>query len=280
MTIDQVVTSFIYLAGVFTLFYLGKIVFERVNRSFNLNEQLVKEDNLACSLAVAGYYLGLIFALGGVLSGPATFWVEDLFDIFFYGICSIILLNISSFINDKIILYKFDNTKEIIEDKNAGMGIVEAANYVATGLIVNGAVSGSGDLVTALAFWFMGQIALILASFLYNFITPYDDHAEIEKDNVAVGVSYAGMLIALGNVIRVGISGDFISWDINLTQFASFTLYGVLLLPLLRLITDKIFLPGEKLTDELVNQEKPNIGAGVLEAVSYVAGSILLSWLI
>ncbi len=281
MTIDQVVTAFIYLVAVFFLFFVGKFVFDKLNRRFDLRAQLVKEDNFAVAIAVVGYYLGLVFAIGGILLGPSTYWLDDLIDIFFYGIIAIVLLNLSAFINDKIILYKFDNVKEIIDDRNVGTGVILAANHIATGLIIYGAISGEGgDLITACVFWILGQIALIIASLIYNLITSFDVHDEIEKDNVAVGVAFAGMLIAMGNVICVGLSGDFISWSVNLTQFGAFVLFGLILLPVLRFVTDKILLPGENLTKELIHQETPNVGAGAIEAFSYIAASFLLGWVI
>ena len=55
-------------------------------------------------------------------------------------------------------------------------------------------------------------------------------------------------------------------------------LAGIILLPVLRIVTDKILLPKRKLTDELVNQEKPNNGVAFIEAFSYIAGSILFTW--
>ena len=45
-----------------------------------------------------------------------------------------------------------------------------------------------------------------------------------------------------------------------------------------RLLTDKLLLPGVKLDDELVAQEEPNLGAGLIEAFSYVAAALLIGW--
>ena len=281
MTLDQIVSALFYLVAVFIIFFIGKIIFDKIQPRFRLKEELVEKDNLALALAVTGYYLGMIFVIGGILVGPSAGLITDVIDIFFYGIIAIVLLNISNILNDKIILYKFNNVKEIIEDQNAGTGIIVAANYLANGLILYGAVSGEGgDVITLLVFWLLGQVALIIATFLYNLITPFNVHEEIEKDNVAVGVALAGILIALGNIISSAIYGDFYSWEINLTRFVGFVIFGLLLLPVMRFITDWILLPGRKLTDELINQEKPNIGAGIIEAFSYVAASIILSWVL
>jgi len=280
MSLDQLLTGLVYLAAVLLLFLLGKLLYDVTRPSFKLRDELFQRDNLALSLAVVGYYLGLVFALGGVLSGPSAGWVADLVDISIYGVLTLVLLNLSAWLNDKLILFRFDNRKEIIEDRNAGTGAIEAGNHVANGLILNGAISGEGTLWTALVFWVLGQVVLIVAGLVYARFSRYDVHGEVERDNVAVGVAFAGVLVALGNVVRLGVSGDFVSWYVNLSQYGTYVLAGLVLLPILRILTDKLLVPGVALDDELVAQEVPNVGAGAIEAFSYVGASMLIGWCI
>ena len=279
MNIDNLFFAIIYIFSAFVLFLIGKVVHDGINRSYRLNEELVKKDNFALAIAMIGYYMGLILSIGGVIAGPSAGLVEDIIDILIYGPLSIILMNISAVVNDKFILYKFNNVKELIEDQNVGTGVIECAVYLATGMIIFGSISGEdGSVITAIAFWALGQIALILTGLLYNFITPYDIHHHIEKDNVAVGVSFAGAIIAVGNIIRHSVSGDFLSWNENLTTFISFVVLGFIFLPVIRVLTDRVLLPGEKITDELVNQEKPNVGMAFIEAFSYIGASFVIVW--
>lgn len=279
MTLDQIVSALVYLLAVFFLFFIGKVVYDKINRRFVLRDELVKKDNLALAIAVVGYYFGLVIALGGVLASESEGWLIDVIEILIYGIFAILLLNISIIINDKIILRKFDNIKEIIEDQNVGTGVVEAANHIAVGMILYGAMSGDyGGLISAAVFWILGQFVLIVAGEIYRRILPFDLHAEIERDNVAVGVAFAGVFIAIGNIIRIGAAGNFVSWYDNITTFFGFVVFGLIMLPILRFVTDKVLLPGEKLSDELVNQAKPNIGAGLIEAFSYIGASFLIGW--
>ncbi len=281
MTLDQVVSGILYLIAVFILFVMGKWVYDKTHPAFRIKEELVEKDNMALAVDLMGYYLGLVFALGGILEGPSVGIVDDLLDIFFFGAVSILLLNLSMFINNRMILPRFDNYKEMIQDQNVGTGVVQAGNHIAIGLIINGAVSGQGgDLITAAVFWILGQLGLILAAKVYNTITPFDIHDAIEKDNVAVGVAFAGVLVALGNIIRLGTMGDFYSWRVNLTGYGQYYLFGIVMLPVVRMATDKLLLPGARLTDEVVHQQHPNVGAGILEAFSYIAASWLLGWIV
>ena len=273
---DQMLRGFTYLAVVLVLLVIGKLVYDGLHRRFVLRTELVEKDNLAVALAVAGYYLGLVIVLGGVVSGPASFNLfDDVIGLVIFGVLGIVLLNLSAWINDKVVFSKFDNEKEIVEDRNAGMGAVEGGNYVAVGLITAGAMSGEGGLLPGLVFWVLGLVALIVAGLLYDKITSYDLHEQIEKDNVAVGVAFAGVLVGFGNIIRLAGDGDFVSWNESLTEFGYYTLVGLILLPLIRVFADKVLLPGASLSDELV-QDRPNLGAGFIAAVSYLAASMLI----
>ena len=274
--LDQVLRGFTYLAVVLVLLVIGKLVYDWLHRRFVLRTELVEKDNLAVALAVAGYYLGLVIVLGGVVSGPASFnMFDDVIGLVIFGVLGIVLLNLSAWINDKVVFSKFENEKEIVEDRNAGMGAVEGGNYVAVGLITAGAMSGEGGLLPGLVFWVLGLFALIVAGLLYDKITSYDLHEQIEKDNVTVGVAFAGVLVGFGNIIRLAGDGDFVSWNESLTEFGYYTVVGLILLPLIRIFADKVLLPGASLSDELVG-DPPNLGAGVIEAITYLAASMLI----
>ncbi len=281
MIFNNLISAFIYLLCCYFLFWLGKLAYSSIHRDFHVSDELVKKDNCAFALSLVGYYLGLVFAIGGVVVGESDGLLEDLIDIFIYGPIAIILMNLSTIINDKLILYSFNNKKEILQDQNAGTGAVELAVYLATGMIIYGSISGEGGgILTLFVFWAIGQLSLIIIGYVYNFITPYCIHEQIEKDNVAVGISYAGAIVGVANIVRHSISGDFSNWSESLITYAGYFVLGIILLPLIRLYTDKVLLPGEKLTDEIVNQEKPNLGAAFIDAFSYIGSSFLITWCI
>lgn len=274
-----------YLVSSFIIFFIGRLLFQLFSPKVNVKSELVEKDNFAFSVSYVGYFIGLLLAIGSAIVGPSIDLVTDIEDIFIYGLLAILLLNISRILNDKVILRKFSSHKEIIDDRNTGTGVVEAANSIASGLIIFGAISGDSGgemsgIISALIFWAIGQLLLIITSLVYNMITSYDVHDYIEKDNVAVGIGFAGAVIALGNIIQYGIGDDFESWDITALRLGTEVLIGLIMLPIVRFLADKILLPGRKLTDELINQDKPNNGAALIEAFSYIGGSILITWVL
>lgn len=279
MNIDNLITAIILIVVVYFLFFIGKIVNDLLHREYHLTTELVDRDNPALALAIVGYYFGLVLSLGGTLVGPSGGIFEDLIDLVIYGLLSIILLNISWFLSDKIILHKFKVSDELIRDQNQGTGIVSCAVSIASGFIIYGAVSGeNGNIWTAIAFWGFGQVMLFLAGWVYNLITTYDIHAEIEKDNAAAGISFAGVLIAMGIIVGHAAEGVFHSWTEDFLDFILISLIGLAILPFIRILTDKILVPTVKLSDEIAGQKKPNIGAAYIEAFSYIAASMIIYW--
>jgi uncharacterized membrane protein YjfL (UPF0719 family) len=278
MFLGTLVLGSVYLLSALVLFVIGKLFFDLTHRKFGLREQLIERDNLAFALAVGGYVLGLTIALGGAMSGPSISLTVNLIDIFLYGVIAIVLLNSSVWINDWLILHRFSGEKEIVQDQNCGVGAIEAANHVAVGLIIYGTLAAGGHVLEVLVFWALGQVTLIAAAKVYNWMAPFDVHDALERDNVAVGTAFAGMLLGIGNIVRFAAQGAFVSWSQNIGFFASVALFGLVLLPAARFAADRILLPGGRLTQELVHQDKPNIGAGIMEAVVYVAMSFLIGW--
>ncbi|MEO1050279.1 MAG: DUF350 domain-containing protein [Bacteroidota bacterium] len=288
--LDGILTALIYIAACFVLFIVGKIVYQIFHPKVKVGHELVEKDNFAFATAYVGYYIGLLLAIGSAVisgDGEEPHHIEDiaydLIDIGIYGGLAIILLNLSIIINDKVILRKFSIKKEILDDRNVGTGVVEGAMSVATGLIILGAIHGEGHgdggpIITALLYWLLGQGLLFVTSIVYNAITPYDIHEYIEKDNVAVGIGFAGAIISIANLIRFALMHDFDSWIVTLESVGIDVAIGLVCLPLVRFLTDKILLPGQKLTDEIINQEHPNNGAALVEAFAYIGGSVLICW--
>jgi len=279
MAWDSYLHSLVYLVEALVMFILGKYVFQWLHRRINLETELVERDNLAVAVDMGGYLVGLTLALGGALWGTSASLWKGIVAMAGYGTLAIILLNLAGWLNDWLILTRSDADQEIVEDRNCGVGMVTAANHVATGLILNGVLSGEGGgLVALLLFWVLGQLALVVAAKVYDRLMPYDVQLALEKDNVAVGTAYAGVLLAIGNIVRFSVAGDFVSWTKSLGGFGISVLLGLVLLPLVRLAVDKLILPGGRLTQELVSQENPNVGAGVIEAVCYLSMSFLVGW--
>lgn len=249
--------------------------FKDAAADYDVQEQLIKHDNPAIAIAIAGYYLGVVIVFAGAYLGPSLGLIQDLLAVGGYSILGIFLLNLSRLINDRIILRHFSVRKELLEDRNLGVGAVLFASYVASGLIVGGSVHGQGGSIwTALVFYALGQVALILFTTIYDWVVPYALHKELEAGNSAAGVGYAGGLIAIGLIVMNAVAGNFISWTDNLQRLGIHLSVIVVYLLLVRLFFDKVVIPKAELNREIA--EDRNMAAGVLEFAISVGFSTIL----
>ncbi|OQY00490.1 MAG: hypothetical protein B6I26_07940 [Desulfobacteraceae bacterium 4572_130] len=285
MNAYNIILFFLNFIGFFAMFFLGKKVFSFITRDYNLNYELVENDNPAVALGVTGYYIALVLVIGGSIVGPSNGIILDLINLCVYSILGIILINLSIFICDIFILYKFKVTDELIQDRNQGTGVVVFGSLLSSAIIIFASLSGEGgSILTACFFWGMGQIFLIIASFVYNLITPFNIHKEIQNDNAAAGICFSGVLISIGIILGFALEGEFISWQANISEFLFYALTGLIMLPIVRFFSDKILLPNVNLSDEIRGLKKdktiesrgPNIGAAYIESFSYIAGAFIV----
>ncbi|MCI5166619.1 MAG: DUF350 domain-containing protein [Candidatus Electrothrix sp. GM3_4] len=233
---------------------------------YKINKELIHSDNQALGVTLAGYYAGVVIIFLGSVIGDSTPKTATLSSLFLeaaidsgYAIFGILALNLCRKVVDLAILYKFSTVKEIITDRNVGTGAVEAGAMIATSLMIAGAINGEGSLLSTLVFFLLGMLLLILFSHFHAFLTPYDDHDEIEKDNVAAGAYLGFSLIALGIIVLKATAGDFISWGYNLSWFAGYAVLGFLGLAVLQKLILAIFLPGANIEEEISRDRNMNI---------------------
>lgn len=267
----------VYLLEAFVLLVIAKWAYTGLYRRVNLKQELFDKNNVALAVSTAGYLFGIVLALGGVLSGPSGGWLADLQAISLYGVMTIAMMLVASWLCEKVLLSRFNNTKEVVEDQNLGTAFVEAGVHIANGLILLAIQQGAGPWWVGVVFWALAQGVLMILGLLYEKATPHSIHDELEKDNAAVGLALAGALVGMGNIISLAVAGDFVTWGDSLITFGADVAFGLLILLIIKRLTDVLLAPGVSLAAQQTH-EKPRIGAGLLEAFGYVGGSMLVIW--
>jgi len=278
---SQWILIILQIAIGFFLFWLGQLAYRKMfRRRMELNLELFVKDNPAVAIALVGYYFGIVIALGGVLDKTLSILPEKLLNLASYGCLVILLMLAGAWVGDRLILKHFDCDREIIQERNIGAAFVEAGNHIANGLILNASLGGEGgNLLVGFACWLIGLGVLVLASVVYPRFAKYNVFREIEKrNNPAAGIACAGLLVATGNIVRIAFAPEFEDWVSSFRVYGLNLLFCLALLVAIRWLADLILVPGVKISDEIVNQEVPNLGAGLIEAFAYIAASFLIAW--
>ena len=265
---------------------------------YRIDDQLSSKNNVALGLSITGYYLGVIIVFLGAVYQPLAVVRDDewgytgdfgmdVLEVFLYSLGGIVVLNLMRLLVDRLVLYKFETEKEIIEEQNAGAGAVEFGVYVAVGLVIAASIGGTGSggevtiadsVVRSLVFLVLGMAVLVLFTLFYELTTSFSFHEEIEKKNVAVGVALAGNLIAIGVVTFKAVFGEFVSWTESIVGFVVFAVTGFALLYVVRRLVDLILLPSTKVSDELAVDR--NLGVAFIQVAVVISAALILNFAI
>ncbi len=276
-----------YLLAVLLIMVIGKKI-HNLCTSYDLDHELTSSDNKAVALSATGYLFGLGLILWGVITPDANaapitgFWslVGDLIATFFWGLIGIALLQVANYLNDNYLLPNFCNRKEIIEDRNIGTGAVEGGTFIASGIIIKTVLSGSGsgfivDIIGTVFYFAIAQITFIIFGRLYQYVSTFDLHQEIEQDNAAAGIAFGLTMIAVGLLLA-----DYINAYDSIFGLIVWVPISFFFLVTGRYIADKLLLPGSLLDDEISRDH--NWGAALIEGgvaiiIALVVGSLFFS---
>lgn len=260
----------IHLGQALSYVVIAMVILLSIYKITNLQSRTV-----ALSLRQSGLFLGSAIALFGVIHGSSRGYLMDLQLTAGYGIFATLAIIASLFINNKLILPRMNNKNEILGN-NLAVGISEFGTAVGTGLIMMGAMTGDGSLLTAVVFFLLGQVMLVFISYIYELITPYSVVDAVKNNNLSAGIMLGGVQIAMGVLLSHAVAGDFVDWSHDLTAFAISAVSGVVLIALIfNKFVDKIFLPNININEEI--KEGSHEGDIILAAVVKISLAILAS---
>jgi len=273
--------SGLFLVTCLILFLFAKWLFKFFNLKLNIGAELVDKDNTAFYIAYASYFIGFIFIIGGVMNseGSGDFW-DEIFLSFVYGIIGILLLNFVTWAMDKFVHSSLNLWDEVTEKRNTAIGMLKGANYLSVGIIIAGVLLTEVNKPFEAAIFLAFAVVIASLGFVYyNLITPFNSKTEIYKGNIAVALSASGAQIAFAILIFAGFQIEHSNWVDSLISIGIDVLGGFIILPIIRLIVDKAFIPKHrKMTEEMIHQDQPNIGLGLFEASAYIGGALLFIW--
>lgn len=277
------------IVGIFFV-WLAKRVDDWRTKEFD-DDTHIDDGNIAVGLRRAGLYLGIAIALSGALGGVSKGFLLDIIQLLIDGLIIIGFMFSSRFINDFFMLGHINNDEECIKVfqqpdgsklvGNTAVGMVEAGMYIATGFILNGSLSGAGGtffqgIASAILFFIVGQITLLIFGLLYELITPFNVRDEIKNNNLAAGIGLGGLLTALGIILMSSVSGPFTGWGSDLASFAIYAFFGIVMLLISSVVIDKLLLPTTDIATEV--KEDRNVAALIVVVSAINAVAIIIAF--
>lgn len=252
------------------------------------SDELIRKDNPAFGVSLAGVVLGVALVLSGAIFGnPINDMMGSAIAIGLYGVIGIVLMALTRIIFDKIALPNISIRDEIVKS-NTAAGIVDAGNVVATAIIIRAVMTWITSntvegLVALLAGYVIGQTMLTVTTYLRAKVYALrTDGGSISEDlktgNVAVALRFAGRKI--GTAFAITAAANLMVYDVQdihilLAAWGVIALVMIVLLVVLTALADKVILFGTDVTKEVVKEK--NIAIGIVQAVIYISLGFLLA---
>ncbi len=282
---EYMVIAVDFLIAIFVLTAVGKVT-GLVSNVKSVHELSVK-DNVAFGISYAAAILAVGIMLTGALSGDVT--VSLLYEVGIvsaYGVLGIVLMTMTKRVLDRISLPKIAIQDEIIKG-NSAAGIVDAANMLATAIIVRAVMiwvdteSFSG-LFMVLGGFVFSQVLMMLVTRYRLFVYASRHNGEslqsaFEAGNVALALRYFGHTVgvALAVTAASGIATYTEGQEIeSAILWAAVSLALTVGLSLLSIFARHIILWGINVVEEVDRQK--NVGIGFIECMIYIANGVLM----
>ncbi len=276
--------NLVIIIGLFTSLRLFSGTISHIDAS----DELLKKDNPAFGISLAGATFALAILLSGTIYGDMEQnLMESAISVGLYGIIGIILMAVTRVIFDKVALPKIILRDEIAKG-NIAVAIADAANVIATSLIIRAVMvwidkNSISAIGVFLAIFAISQIILTLMTVLNIQLFKRMNKGryiqdELLKNNKALALSFAGKKIA--TALAITIASELVVYEIYdiapaLVAWVAVSLIFIIILKILSYIAEKIILFGINTVHEIVEQK--NIAIGALKAVIYISMGILLA---
>jgi uncharacterized membrane protein YjfL (UPF0719 family) len=240
--------------------------------------------NVAWTVVQAGHLAAVILLVPGVVTEALTHdtlvgaagWALA------FGVLGVVLIQAVGELGIRLLLRA--SLRHELDTGNVAAGVAAGANYVAVGILAAPAIAGSDlrGLVLSLAFFTLAVATQAAYVALFRTLTVYDDAEQIQGENLAAAISYAGVSVAVAWVLARAVSGDgdFPGWGPALRGYLGVASTALLLYPVRQVVVQGLVLgraPALRggALDHAIGAER-NAGLALLEALAYVAAAVAI----
>jgi uncharacterized membrane protein YjfL (UPF0719 family) len=264
------------------LLVLFHVVQRLASQTHNLRTDAAGK-NVAYLLVHAGHVTAVLLLVPGIVQEALTH--ETLTGIALwaaaFAVAGVVLIQLVGELGIRLLLRK--TLAQELESGNVSAGLSAGANYVAVGILAAPAIAGSDlqGLGLSCVFFAIAMVTQAAYVALFRTLTVYDDADQIQGENLAAGLSYAGVTVSVALILaRALTGGDFVGWGPALTGYCGVALSVLALYPVRQLLVQGVVL-GRTPTlrggalDHAIGVER-NAGLATLEALAYLATAVTL----
>lgn len=270
--------------------FMSLRLFSGMIAHIDATDELLRKDNPAFGISLAGTTFAITIVLSGTLYGsPEGGALEAIMAVGVFGILGIALMALTRMIFDKITLPAISLRDEIMRG-NIAVAIADASNVLAVALIIRAVmvwvtVNSVEGVVALLGGYAVSQVLLTAMTIfrirIFAAINKgYDLQDELKNGNIALALRFAGRKIgtafAIATAAQIVVYEEFDLGMILLAWFGA-SIAIIFIWKILCYLAERAILFRVNINQEVITQK--NIAVGALEAVIYISIGLLISQL-
>ncbi len=281
-----ILLNLLIVVGLFTCLRLFSGTIAHINAS----DELLKKDNAAFGITMAGVTFAITILLSGAIYGdPAGDIVYSAFYVAAFGVLGIVLMALTRIIFDKVTLPDISLRDEISKG-NMAVAIADASNVLAAAIIIRAIMiwvtdNSAQGVFALLAAYVISQVILTAATYCRRLVFPklYNGKTvqeELKNGNVALALSFAGRKI--GTAFAISIAANIVVYEVYeistiFIPWIIVSIVAILVLKLISYIAERIIFFKVSTMREILDDR--NVAIGALHAVIYISMAMLLAGL-
>lgn len=263
------------MAAYVAIVLLFMVIARVVNAILFRSKRTGQRTNLAISLRHGGLYLAVAIAMTAALQGNANGFLRDVFEVLRDGTVVVLALIGAQWLNEWCIVPGLDND-QAVADGNTAVALTEFGSYIATGMIAAASFGGGeGSWASAIVFFAVGQLALVGGFWAQERLLPGSFVGEVIRGREGAGVAVAGVLIALGVILRASVAGPFLGWAASFEALALYAIGGILFLIVFQEIFAYVFVRRRHVEDQYHSVATASVLACGQVAIALVVTALL-----
>jgi hypothetical protein len=222
-------------------------------RGYTLNKTFLVDDNPAVILRTTFFIVSLIVAVAFAYHHDDSLLksCENAALALFTAAGAMI---ISFLVTDYVILRQVDNTRQVFEERNLAIALIESATFLSTAIIFSGGMwDASHDLWFNLVWFCIGQVFLVGAAFAYAFASKKVFDIALSGAS-ACAFPVAAFLLSGGIAIGVAIYGEFNGWADDLLNVGISLCLWLAFMAIARLLIHLFIVSHERLNAEMTGE--------------------------
>lgn len=254
----------------------------------NASDELLRKDNPAFGISLAGVTLAITILLSGTIYGdPEASYLVSAIAVGVFGAVGIGLLALARFVFDRVALPGISIRDEIAAG-NISVAIADTGNVLAAAIILRAIMvwisDNSLESVTVLLIAYaLSQVVLTLVTFLrsrvFNVINKEKTiEEELRSNNIALALVFAGRKI--GTALAISVAANLVVYEVFeiktiLLPWLMISLVVIMILKVLTFIAERIILFRVDIKHEVLTQR--NVAIGALQAAIYISLALLVA---